>query len=182
MVQLFDLSLLPRLAEWPFVEFTLTIAFLASTETLLSASAVDQIHRGSRTWYDRELAAQRVGKVCAAVSAFAPDRRYHPQCRQRRRGVLLEGAAAFIRLPKLATAIETVPHSTELYVHFERLRFMDDACLERLRNWKKQHESLGGRLVIDGDSLAEKVCAPPRKDSPNAGRQRPRSQRVTVTG
>src|SRR6478752_3185338 len=41
----------------------LGLAFIASVETLLSASAVDQLHTGPRTRYNRELFAQGVGKT-----------------------------------------------------------------------------------------------------------------------
>jgi MFS superfamily sulfate permease-like transporter len=65
----------------------------------------------------------------------------------------LEGAATFIRLPKLAAALERVPPRAELHVEFEHLNYIDHACLDLLMNWAKQHESTGGRLVIDWDSL-----------------------------
>lgn len=65
----------------------------------------------------------------------------------------LEGAATFIRLPKLAAALESVPGNTELHVHLENLTFIDHACLELFINWEKQHETTGGSLVIDWDSL-----------------------------
>jgi MFS superfamily sulfate permease-like transporter len=73
---------------------------------------------------------------------------------ERKRTVLyLEGAATFLRLPKLAATLETVPPSTELHVHFEQLSYIDHACLDLLMNWRKQHEGTGGSLLIDWDSL-----------------------------
>jgi MFS superfamily sulfate permease-like transporter len=49
----------------------LTIAFVASAETLLSAAAVDQMHDGPRANYDRELAAQGIGNtLCGLVGAL----------------------------------------------------------------------------------------------------------------
>jgi MFS superfamily sulfate permease-like transporter len=46
-------------------------AFVASAETLLCAAAVDQMHSGPRTNYDRELAAQGVGNlICGALGAL----------------------------------------------------------------------------------------------------------------
>jgi MFS superfamily sulfate permease-like transporter len=65
----------------------------------------------------------------------------------------LEGAATFIRLPKLAAALEAVPPNTELHVHFEGLTYIDHACLDLLINWEKQHEATGGSLVVDWESL-----------------------------
>jgi len=65
----------------------------------------------------------------------------------------LEGAATFLRLPRLAAELDRVPGSAELHVDFERLDYIDHACLDLLMNWAKQHEATGGRLVIDWDSL-----------------------------
>lgn len=65
----------------------------------------------------------------------------------------LRGTATFIRLPKLAAALEGVPPSTTLHVHLEQLEYIDHACLDLLMNWERQHEVTGGRLVIDWDSL-----------------------------
>lgn len=65
----------------------------------------------------------------------------------------LVGAATFIRLPRLADALERVPVASELHVDFDRLTFIDHACLDLLMNWAKQHEGSGGTLVIDWDSL-----------------------------
>ena len=47
------------------------IAVVASAETLLCATAVDQMHQGPRTKYDQELKAQGVGNVlCGLVGAL----------------------------------------------------------------------------------------------------------------
>ncbi len=49
----------------------LGLAFIASVETLLSASAVDQLHTGPRTRYNRELFAQGVGNmVCGFIGSL----------------------------------------------------------------------------------------------------------------
>lgn len=65
----------------------------------------------------------------------------------------LHGAATFVRLPVLAAELERVPQGAELHVDFEYLDYIDHACLELLTTWAKQHESAGGRLVIDWTSL-----------------------------
>ncbi|GIW82210.1 MAG: sulfate transporter [Gemmatales bacterium] len=268
MVRLFDPASLTRLAEWPVLEIALTIAFLASIETLLSATAVDQLHQGPRTRYDRELAAQGVGNMCCGLLGAVPltgviirsaanvaagartrlssilhgvwllafvslapgvlaliptaslaavlvvavvklinvnairhwwanDRlnliiymatagvivfwgvligvavgiglslfkllyifshlTIHQHTENGRTILRLEGAATFIRLPKLAAALEAVPPNSELHVQIDQMTFIDDACLELLKSWHKQHEATGGRLVIDWDSLTAKI-------------------------
>lgn len=65
----------------------------------------------------------------------------------------LEGTATFLRLPLLAAKLEEVPPNAELHVDFQHLNYIDHACLDLLMNWAKQHESTGGTLVIDWDSL-----------------------------
>ena len=50
----------------------LGLAFIASVETLLSASAVDQLHKGPRTRYNRELLAQGVGNVVCGIIGSLP--------------------------------------------------------------------------------------------------------------
>jgi MFS superfamily sulfate permease-like transporter len=248
------------------LQAALVVALVASAETLLCATAVDQMHGGKRTNYDRELFAQGVGNtVCgflgalpmtgvivrsaANVQAGATSRcsaimhgawllifvsflafllRAIPVCtlaavlvytgyklinlkqiKELRKygwgevviflttmitivvadlltGVIvgivlsavkllytfshlttrleldasgertilsLEGTATFLRLPVLANALEKVAPDTELHVDLEKLDYIDHACLDLLMNWAKQHEAVGGRLVIDWNSL-----------------------------
>ncbi len=65
----------------------------------------------------------------------------------------LRGAATVLRLPKLASALERVPPSAQLHVHFEELDYIDHACIDLLVNWEKQHVSTGGSLTIDWHDL-----------------------------
>lgn len=54
-----------------FIATALAVAFIASAETLLSAAAVDRMHDGVRTDYDKELRAQGIGNfLCGAVGAL----------------------------------------------------------------------------------------------------------------
>ncbi len=55
----------------PLLLEALVIAFIASAESLLSAAAVDRLHFGQRTDFDRELAAQGLGNmICGALGAL----------------------------------------------------------------------------------------------------------------
>jgi MFS superfamily sulfate permease-like transporter len=66
-----DWKLLPNLFSWRLIELAATVAFLASLETLLCATAIDQLHSGPRTQYDRELAAQGAGNLlCGLIGAI----------------------------------------------------------------------------------------------------------------
>lgn len=62
---------LSRIVEMPILIGALLIAFISSAETLLCANAVDQMHDGPRTKYDRELSAQGVGNtLCGMLGAL----------------------------------------------------------------------------------------------------------------
>lgn len=72
----------------------------------------------------------------------------------------LDGAATFLRLPKLADALDGVPPDTELHVDFEHLTYVDHACLELIVTWEKRHEATGGSLVIDWETLHARFHSP----------------------
>ena len=76
-------SILPELGAWNldkvimlltmpnFIVATLGLAVVASAETLLCASAVDKMHSGKRTNYNKELFAQGVGNaICGLFMAL----------------------------------------------------------------------------------------------------------------
>jgi MFS superfamily sulfate permease-like transporter len=63
---------LMRLTEPSILISAISIAFIASAETLLCATAVDQMHRGPRTNYNRELAAQGVGNAICGFLGVLP--------------------------------------------------------------------------------------------------------------
>ena len=61
----------PLLAKPALLVSAVAIAFIASAETLLSAAAVDRMHNGVRTDYNKELRAQGVGNLlCGMVGAL----------------------------------------------------------------------------------------------------------------
>ena len=54
-----------------FIATAVAVAFIASAETLISAAAVDRMHDGVRTDYNKELRAQGIGNLlCGAVGAL----------------------------------------------------------------------------------------------------------------
>jgi MFS superfamily sulfate permease-like transporter len=277
-VQLPTPDLLRRALDWAIVLASLSLAFVASAETLLCATAVDQMHRGPRTRYDRELAAQGLGNLLcgllgalpmtgvivrsatnvqagartqasaflhgvwlllfvsalpfvletiptatlAAVLVFTGyklvDReairklwgygksefliyaatvagivltdlltgvlvgvglsaakllytfshlavRVEDDPAGKRTALRLEGTATFLSLPRLAAALETVPYDRELHVQFDRLHYIDHACLELLMSWEQQYRATGGSLTIDWKSLEARFRQPPHHPS-----------------
>ncbi|MFE4992687.1 SulP family inorganic anion transporter [Streptomyces mirabilis] len=66
-----SLADLGRLTEVGMLGTVVAFSLFASAESLFSAAAVDRLHRGPRTDYDRELIAQGAGNaVCGALGAL----------------------------------------------------------------------------------------------------------------
>jgi MFS superfamily sulfate permease-like transporter len=249
----------------------LTFAFIASAETLLSAAAVDRMHTGARTQYDRELAAQGVGNmVCgflgalpmtgvivrsaANVQANAATRMStilhggwllvfalllpwllrmtpvaclagilvftgvkminlkqvkglaeygrgtaaiylvttaaivatdlltgviigfalslfrlslhssrlkmdvsEPEGEGNKLVMSLDGSATFLRVPEMARTLERVPAGRVLHLDVTRLRHVDHACLELLRDFARNAASRGNELVVDWQALGKRT-------------------------
>lgn len=66
------LESLAKLGDWRILLEAAAVAFVASAETLLSAGAVDRMHPGPRTNYDRELFAQGVGNTLCGFLGGLP--------------------------------------------------------------------------------------------------------------
>jgi len=70
-VTLPDASIVATWLKPSTIAAALAIAFIASAETLLSAAAVDKMHDGVRTDYNKELRAQGIGNLlCGAAGAL----------------------------------------------------------------------------------------------------------------
>ncbi|MBL1201816.1 MAG: SulP family inorganic anion transporter [Nostoc sp. ZfuVER08] len=263
----------PRLIQVSVLIDAIVIAFIASTESLLSAVAVDRLHTGPRTNFDRELTAQGIGNIiCGFLGALpmtgviarssvnveagaktrlstmlhglwllilviaAPSllkiipisslaailvftgyklievehirqlRNYgrfplgiffatlitivvtdlitgvfigilltgilliHKMSvlnieiikheNNRRIDIHLQGAATFVRLPKLANILELVPPEKELHVYLQDLAYIDHSCLDLLSMWAKQQEKMGSTLTMQWDRLIERNRKP----------------------
>lgn len=62
--------------------------------------------------------------------------------------VILDGAATFIRLPKLAAALESIPAGAKVKLDIEKLSYIDHACLDLISNWRKQHIAREGQAEV----------------------------------
>jgi MFS superfamily sulfate permease-like transporter len=65
-------DILSRLIDPSILVTALAIAFIASAETLLSAAAVDRMHDGARTDYNKELRAQGIGNMLCGAAGSIP--------------------------------------------------------------------------------------------------------------
>ena len=72
----------------------------------------------------------------------------------------MEGAATFLRLPRLVHALEKIPAGNEVHLHIQRLFYIDHSCLDLLRSWEKQQQQFGTRLVVEWDELHQRYHAP----------------------
>lgn len=71
-VKLLDLASITQMDPWAIARFSIVLAIIASAETLLSAAAVDKLHRGPRTKYDQELIAQGIGNMICGFAGALP--------------------------------------------------------------------------------------------------------------
>ncbi|MBW4418506.1 MAG: SulP family inorganic anion transporter [Myxacorys californica WJT36-NPBG1] len=269
------------LIQAPLLLEAMVIAFIASAESLLSAAAVDRLHQGPKTDFDKELSAQGIGNlICGALGALpmtgvivrssvnveagaktrlsamlhgvwllllvvaAPTllrmvptsslaavlvftgyklieiehirhlKRYgripliifsatfigivvtelltgiligivltaifviskvsrlnvrieHDEHDQRI-DIHLEGAATFVRLPELASALEKIPPQTRLHIHLEKLVYVDHSCFDLLSMWACQQEERGSTIVVEWEGLTDRYRRPFASRSTNA--------------
>ena len=71
-VSMIDLGSLQKVLNGDIIVLAVSFAFVASAETLLSAAAVDQMHDGPRTNYNKELLSQGVGNMICGVLGVLP--------------------------------------------------------------------------------------------------------------
>lgn len=72
VIQYPTLESIAHALDTPVLIAAVSVAFIASAETLLCASAVDQMHQGQRTRYDKELTAQGVGNTICGILGVLP--------------------------------------------------------------------------------------------------------------
>ena len=67
--------------------------------------------------------------------------------------VNMRGAATFVALPKLAAVLEVLPADAEVRLHLENVSYVDHACFELIRDWERQREASGGKLILEWEEL-----------------------------
>jgi MFS superfamily sulfate permease-like transporter len=63
--------------------------------------------------------------------------------------IRLEGRATFLKLPKLARALERVPAGSAVSLEADTLEVLDHACLELIKSWSAQVTATGGEVRAD---------------------------------
>lgn len=140
--KLVDIKAVKQLARYGKAEVVIYLATLVTIVVwdLLSGVIVGVFLSGIRLLYN-------FSHLDAELQIHSGQKRVHLD---------LAGAATFVSLPKLASALEQVPKGTHLSIQFQHLDYIDHACLDLLMSWAKQHESSGGELSIDWDGMHAK--------------------------
>ncbi|WP_315854735.1 SulP family inorganic anion transporter [Alienimonas chondri] len=68
----------------------------------------------------------------------------------------LQGAATFLKLPKLAETLDEIPSNADVRADLTELSYIDHACVDLLAEWRAQHEDTGGTLSVDWDLLEDR--------------------------
>jgi MFS superfamily sulfate permease-like transporter len=67
--------------------------------------------------------------------------------------VYLSGLATFVRLPRLAQALEAIPRPHVVHLHIQRLYHIDDTCLDLLKATAERRSSDGGVMEVHWEEL-----------------------------
>ena len=71
-IQIPDFHSIPMLLNWEVLLTAITIAFIASAETLLTCTAVDRMHSGKRADYNKEIISQGIGNTLSGLVGGMP--------------------------------------------------------------------------------------------------------------
>ena len=61
-----------------------------------------------------------------------------------------KGAATFIKLPKIAEVLESIPDDVEVHFHMGSLAYLDHAIIELMNDWEERRP---GKVVMEMDQL-----------------------------
>jgi MFS superfamily sulfate permease-like transporter len=85
--------------------------------------------------------------------------RLHTQPESNETIVMLKGAATFIRLPKLAAVLESIPVGANVHLDIDQLNYIDHACLDLVSQWRKQHIARAGQAYVPWGDLKSRYQA-----------------------
>lgn len=75
----------------------------------------------------------------------------------------LIGAATFVRLPKLITALDGVPPNVALHIHPHQLSCIDHAGMEIIAGWEQQRAQSGNTLIVEREELTSRYWLNPAR-------------------
>ncbi len=74
--------------------------------------------------------------------------------------ISLHGAATFMMLPKLSSVLDPIPPNIKLYVHLNKLAYIDHSCFDWLSIWAKQQQQRGSTVIMQWDTLEKRFRRP----------------------
>lgn len=152
---------LSLIIQAPILLAALSLALIASAETLLSATAVDQMHQGKRAQYDRELIAQGIGNMLCGVVGALPitgviaRSTVNVQAGARtRRSAILHGVWILLAVAALPFVLNAVPiASLAALLVYTGAKLIDMKAIKALMSFGR------GQLMIYGATVVVIVAA-----------------------
>jgi MFS superfamily sulfate permease-like transporter len=74
----------------------------------------------------------------------------------KRADVYLQGLATFVRLPKLAKALDGLPAEYTVHLHTGRLYHIDHVCMDLVNSAAEQRAAVGGRMEVHWEELHQR--------------------------
>jgi MFS superfamily sulfate permease-like transporter len=65
----------------------------------------------------------------------------------------LSGAGTFLRLPRIADALDALPSDGEVHIHFRGLDYVDHAVLDLIQEWRAQRIQKGQTVYVEVEEL-----------------------------
>lgn len=143
-VKLVDLGVIRALRKYSHFEVAI---YLATLGTIVATDLLTGVLVGM---------ALALGKLVLTISQME----VHLRNNGDQYTLVLGGSATFLGLPLLAEAIDRVPAGKRLHVDFDRLAYIDHACIELLKGWESRQTAFGGELVVDWTELMQRYESP----------------------
>jgi hypothetical protein len=74
----------------------------------------------------------------------------------KRADITLQGVASFLRLPKLQAVLDHLPPDCVIYLHVEKIHYIDHTTYEVLQAAAAQRAEQGGAIVAPWDQLSHR--------------------------
>jgi MFS superfamily sulfate permease-like transporter len=81
--------------------------------------------------------------------------------------LVLKGAATFVRIPKISSALDKVPHGSVIHVDASGLHHVDHACLELLERWVADQKQRGTTIFLEWEHVERRYWRSLQKETEN---------------